>query len=84
MKDGYQRERKGTVRVQGGKDYVRLRQRSVFCRGRGVHSQVFIEQLLCGSHCTQIVPQERGHLNCALKDEYVLNIMLCKVDVAGT
>lgn len=70
------------MRVQGGKDYVR--QRSVFCGGRGIHSQIFIEQLLCGSHYTQIIPQEKGHLNCALKDEYVLNVMLCKVGVAGT
>ena len=52
--------------------------------GRDIHLQIFIEQLLCASHCTQIVPQERGHLNCALKDEYVLNVMLCKVGVAGT
>ena len=86
MKEGYQRERKGTVRVQGGEDYVRLRQRSVFFwgEGRGIHLQIFIEQLLCAKHCTQIVPQERGHLNCALKDEYVLNVVLCKVGVAGT
>lgn len=61
-------EKRNRGEFKGGKDYVR--QRSVFA-GRGIHSQIFIEQLLCGSHYTQIIPQEKGHLNCALKDEYV-------------